>query len=253
MSTSTEPQPAALASQPNCPSLDEKFWKRYSPHREMPLSAITSFGLHFLIIGMLIVLAWLGWLGFRQRGGSTPVEPVRLVIDSDNNLNPQVFPLGGGHGAEAIQAKDANPDEKPDRQDKVDSPRAPLVVPAQSRLPDALQPNADFNPAVQMGNRNNKALFEEIDRTIKDKMKRAGPPEAGPGPGPGPAGPAGTLSQSERRRHRWILQPTWRGDGQEYLRQLNGLGAILAVPADPENKSYKIIRDLSGRRTPELL
>ena len=31
------------------------------------------------------------------------------------------------------------------------------------------------------------------------------------------------------------------------------MGAVLAVPTGPDNKSYKIIRDLSGQRAPQLL
>ncbi len=41
--------------------------------------------------------------------------------------------------------------------------------------------------------------------------------------------------------------------GADYLAQLNGLKAILAVPTGADNKSYKIIRDLSGRGRPQLL
>jgi formylglycine-generating enzyme required for sulfatase activity len=56
----------------------------------------------------------------------------------------------------------------------------------------------------------------------------------------------------EKRMLRWSLQFDTRS-GQEYLQQLRGLGAILAIPKTTKNSTdYWVIRDLSGR-PPQLL
>src|SRR5262245_15547896 len=65
------------AATPKMPP-EEKFWQRYSPHQEMPLSAVSSLVLHGLAIGTLIMLAYLGWFGFKKANASLPVEPVRF-------------------------------------------------------------------------------------------------------------------------------------------------------------------------------
>src|SRR5262245_34114773 len=35
---------------------DEKFWKRYSPYHEAPLSGVSSTMLHILVIGLLLLI-----------------------------------------------------------------------------------------------------------------------------------------------------------------------------------------------------
>ena len=79
MATDTAPDKTAAASKPLRLPPDEQFWKRYSPHSELPLSAIGSCALHFLGIGLLVLLAWLGWFGFRNNSGAVPVEVVRFA------------------------------------------------------------------------------------------------------------------------------------------------------------------------------
>ena len=50
----TAPPPAANPIRMLVPP-DEKFWKRYSPHNEAPLSGISSFALHLLAIPLLLI------------------------------------------------------------------------------------------------------------------------------------------------------------------------------------------------------
>src|SRR5262249_17774289 len=58
---------------------EERFWKRYSPHHEFPLSFSTSTFLHLLILGLLVLIFVKGILFFTQNR-SLPVDPVRIAI-----------------------------------------------------------------------------------------------------------------------------------------------------------------------------
>src|SRR5262249_49179526 len=72
----------------------------------------------------------------------------------------------------------------------------------------------------------------------------------GTGPGTGP-GDSGKLTQREKRMLRWTMRFT-TNNGLDYLNQLAGVGAILAVPvAEPPavpRPEYQIVRDLRPGR-----
>ena len=36
----------------------EHFWKRYSPHQELPLSTVASLALHGMVAALILLLAW---------------------------------------------------------------------------------------------------------------------------------------------------------------------------------------------------
>src|SRR4051794_14095392 len=72
--TASEKKPSARSPEPP----EERFWKRYSPHGEMPLSFAGSLSLHLLIIGGLVIATlYLGSFLFKEKR-SLPVEPVRF-------------------------------------------------------------------------------------------------------------------------------------------------------------------------------
>lgn len=54
---------------------DEPFWHRFSPHHELPLSTVSSFSLHGLIVGLLILIALLGFKLHGDAGGRMPSAP----------------------------------------------------------------------------------------------------------------------------------------------------------------------------------
>src|SRR5207237_9412148 len=65
---------------------EEKFWKRYSPHHEAPLSGVSSFALHLLLIPLLLLIAWVASkVKDEDENRSLPVDVVRVN-----------FPGGGG-------------------------------------------------------------------------------------------------------------------------------------------------------------
>src|SRR5262249_1601210 len=52
---------------------EEQFWKRYSPHGELPLSGVGSLALHALVVGTLVLWSWLLWNKFNNWKPSLPV------------------------------------------------------------------------------------------------------------------------------------------------------------------------------------
>jgi hypothetical protein len=77
---SAKPAKPAKAGLPKQPLVDERFWKRYSPHGELPLSGAGSFALHALIVGFLVL--WAVYLAayFSKPSRNLPVESVRLDL-----------------------------------------------------------------------------------------------------------------------------------------------------------------------------
>ena len=58
---------------------DERFWQRYSPHHEFPLSSVSSVMLHALILLLLGLAAFIAFkLGLSDRAKSPPVQVVEV-------------------------------------------------------------------------------------------------------------------------------------------------------------------------------
>jgi hypothetical protein len=264
MATAPETSAKPAKTTPPVPP-EEKFWQRYSPHQEMPLSAVSSFLLHTLVIGMLLLLAWLGWLGFRKTGGPLPVEAVRFA--------------GGGGGTKTGSANDGTiggPDVlQPEAKSNPDQTEQPLPPdPDRPKLdpnalvmaPEVVQ-NDDTVRRLAMSGNPNINIFARVDKDALSKMReglasprgqggtgKGGGKGDGVGPGEGDTageGKSGKLSQREKRMLRWTMIFDTR-TGRDYLDQLRGLGAILAIPGGPDGKTYKIVRDLSGKGPPQL-
>src|SRR4051812_11516610 len=65
---------------------EEKFWERYSPNQEMPISGASSFVAHLLIIGLMVFMGVIAsMLGFKN-DNKIEVEAVRFNVGG-----------GGGH------------------------------------------------------------------------------------------------------------------------------------------------------------
>jgi hypothetical protein len=267
MSTNATPQKAAATPNQGRLPPEEKFWVRYSPHQEMPLSAITSFALHVLTIGGLILLAWLGWLGFSKSTGSVPVEVVRFQPGGGGGKRDGVGDGPGiGTGVEAVETTRTSDDPK-QQPTPPDPSRPTLDANALALLPETVRKDTDFIRYVQNGNPNLN-VFSSLEKSALNKLRdglqpgkgeggtgKGGGKGTGTGPGEGAGtgpGGGGTLTQREKRMLRWTMVFNTRS-GTDYLHQLRSLGAILAIPSGPDNKSYKIIRDLSGRAAPKLL
>jgi hypothetical protein len=230
--------------------VEERFWKRYSPHGELPLSGAGSFALHALVVGGLLLMGFLG-LWFARPSRSLPVDPVRVISGGGGDPAGEGDAKGVGHGQEAV----ANPEPNA----KSEAPPRPDLRPAESAQPDLkfqrVIPKTDASAIARL----NQAVRPRADglnpgRGVRGPGSRGGEgPGTGPGKGPGTGpGTAPLLNKREKRMLRWSLLFNTR-TGEDYVRQLRGLGAVLAIPVR-ENPlpEYRLVRDLS-RRPAQLL
>jgi hypothetical protein len=222
---------------------EERFWKRYSTHQELPLSSLSSLALHVLIIGGLLVLAWaavrFGW----NKKPALPQETVRFERSGGGgNPNGQE---GKGPGGEGQQELGGNPDESKDPPEK-DPERVKLNPDEIKALKIKVENDPFAKRALEQGNRN-LAVFARNSQNVQDMLREnlaggkgrgtsnegsGGKKGTTDGMGDGPGtkeGRNGSLSQRERDQLRWTLIFE-RGSGAEYVRQLRLLGAILAFP-----------------------
>ncbi|MFO0927028.1 MAG: hypothetical protein U0736_08295 [Gemmataceae bacterium] len=217
---------------------EERFWQRYSPHGEAPLSVVGSFALHALAVGgMILAGLYLASL-FNAPVRSLPVE-VATLAGAKGDGGPGGD--GGRPGAEDVGPPDASVTPP------TEAPPALALVPAvpQDRL--SLPPPSD----LLIPPPDNARQFLELEKAVQNRLTR-GPQSGGANPGksgrPGqPGDPAGgkrPLTPREERMLRWHMGFN-ATSATEYLAQLRGLGAILAVPVkDGPPVAYKVIRDL---------
>ncbi len=240
---------------------DERFWQRYSPHAEFPLSSAGSIALHFLVFGVLALMAWLGAILFSHSSRSLPVEAVRLD-------------LGGGGGNRHGQGDGSNngpapqevgqPNEGSTENSQPDDIQAPKKI---NVKPDPkTKPQFDTDPqrVLQQESSDSAQVFRRLrERAAQIQMpgsKPSGRGQGGTGSGGGSGGGQGsgvgdargeghgTPTQREKRMLRWVM---WfnTNSSADYVAQLRGLGAILAIPVreEADRVDYKIVRDLSAR------
>jgi hypothetical protein len=246
------PTAIQAAGRPATPPV-EQFWQRYSPHHEFPLSSATSIALHALILALLALAGW--WIVRMGSERSFPLADVPAYYDQGGGGGgPGQGGDGAGGNQPGLQVEDVGPNQqKPDRPDEPPQnrlgqpPIAPPLVP---------KDDADWQRLVAESEQAQIDL-ERITKANRDKLRKAlqrdggaGPggkdKDKGPGKGPGPGG-LGTPQERDERLGRWVMVfDTYSGD--DYARQLAGLGAYLGIPReDGDDVSYFIIRDLRAR------
>jgi hypothetical protein len=244
-------QPTATQEKDLVPP-EERFWKRYSPHHEFPLSSVGSVVLHILSIGALVVIAYLITRTHGEGQAKPPIISVVALGDGKpNNAGGRSEPDGRTDTPGGTSAT-----EKGDIENKDDLPRAsPIDAPLKQG--DILKP-VDLERlakrVTESGTRKSDDTYAQVmadlkrvvDQAGKQLAKdmapvaigKAGPRKDGQGrgkdkgigdtQGPGPqGGPQATLQQ--RRQARWKMSFSTTG-GADYLRQLHKLGAYLGVP-----------------------
>jgi hypothetical protein len=251
---------------------DERFWQRYSPHHEFPLSVAGSIVLHAVCFFLLLLIVG----GLLARWLNLNPEPPEIsavaMVEGGGGGDPQGVERGakGGvvpTGQEAVQS---NP------QDKVAA--APIDKPEELKI-EKVQPRPpelDLKP-TQINDR----MLAESDamvRQLKDIHARVGKIQeglladkgygkggsgggsgggdgtgVGTKTGPGTGNSPGTVRQ--KRQARWFMEfppgrdaqgrpVTTMENGRFLLKQLNGMGAALVI-RQPGGK-FLVIKDLLG-------
>jgi hypothetical protein len=230
---------------------DERFWKRYSPHHEFPISSSASVMIHVLGLAVLVAGALLlAKLGF----GGHPVEVTPIVIaggggDPNGTPGPNT---GSGHEKEVIN------EPKPETPEKAETPKETLKAPEKEPTPILPTAEKESTRTIEDPKSTLMSLSKEAREGVKAAIARGnrskgkggtgegGGKGAGKGTGTGDLSGPGKLdvTQREKRQLRWEMAFKTL-DGNDYLRQLKALGAILAI--DAADGQYLVIEDLSRR------
>jgi hypothetical protein len=209
---------------------DERFWKKHSPNQEFPISSLASIALH---VGAVVILVLLfNFVINSSRDSSMPVEIFDGFTDAGGGGDPNGSAISNVGGQPRVEK--ATEDEIPR-----DAPKPNITMGA---LPDVLKdlPALPTNPEA---NREADAAEakSKLDNVAKGSTPNNGPGQSagksgtGSGGGKGSGKGAGTGSGDQpgtqgsvrqKRNLRWTLEFS-STTGNEYLRQLNALGAIL--------------------------
>src|SRR5437870_1088365 len=96
---------------------EEKFWKRYSPHHEAPLSGVSSMASHIVLILMILMIGWVASkVKDEAANRSLPVDVVRVNSPGGGGSPPGIGNRPGGPDAaekENPGAEQKSPDQKP--------------------------------------------------------------------------------------------------------------------------------------------
>jgi hypothetical protein len=237
---------------------EERFWKRYSPHGEAPLSAVGSFTIHLLVGGLLVLALAATAAALAKTSRNLPIEPVRLKIPGGGGGHKQ----GTGDGPNIGGAEDVGQEGGKDEFNipgiNEDVPKVKLTPAEVKTVQEKFAPE-DARYIARSNSETAKALARLEDGIRKKITPGPGTPGKGQGGsgqgggkdkgkgkgvGPGEGDGKATLTQREKRMLRWHMRFT-ANNGREYVEQLRALGAILAFPtregADPD---YKLVRDL---------
>lgn len=214
---------------------EQRLWKRYSPHHELPLSAVSSVVLH--VLGFLLIALVIGGFVFRIRP-STRLPEVKAVA-----IAPGAKPGGTdiGNGSSVLEEAVAQ-----QRGQQAGPPVVSTAPPLKDISPQAKPLELDKE---KEGNRN----IDGEMATASDKLKKVqeGSRRQITGLPSGRRDPLGNDRDfgkpripQQKRQQRWTLLFNTR-DGADYLRQLQALGAFLAIPQD--RGQFLVIRDLTRR------
>lgn len=275
----TEKTALSRTGQPLMPP-DERFWKRYSPHYELPLAGATSFFIHGIAIGILAV----GGLAFLFRGGAEATPPPQMdVLMAEAGAG--FGGLGGDPGLPGLPGAPSkteqgpqvadNSNERPDpSSDPVSElptiPEIPLDLPSSDSLPDPAESSLQdaLNKLKQEAEKYGKPLPSKpaVSAKAGPGTKAGGTPGGqngqggsggdgkGKGPGKGPGGVGRKATDQEIKAWRWRFDLA--GTPKEHADKLDRAGLIIAIPEpgagrpDPEKGPYLLASDLKRRPIP---
>jgi hypothetical protein len=215
---------------------DNVFWQVYSPRFEMPISYVVAALLIALFIGLMAVIVSLE----NKSNNTKPGAKIGTVDGADDF----------GEGSEGAGGE-VNPitlgEKLPTAEDfKNVLPNDMTLPQVQEDLTNRLKledPNAAA-PAAS-----NAAALSVLDKQIQDMLLGQKKGSGGPGKegeNEKGTGKGGTGSDATRARSlRWVITFSTRG-GQDYLDQLQGLGAVVFVPIPGETNKFMTYANLSN-------
>ena len=227
-------QEQSLAS---LPATNEKFWRRYSPCHELPLSSASSLCVHVLVVSFLLA-ASLSALARKESHG----DELPLAIYPDDS------PASTANEAPGLLAP-KNDDDPP-------IVSIPAARSSRQPLPENLEePKATVRDFPELNSSQPGRMILDATSAI-DALAKIGETSE-PLLGPAPADPHAPTTEknnprsppndlrSDKVRPRWQVNFTV-ADARDHLRQFAGLGAILAFP-DGAGR-YHVFRALDRRQ-----
>lgn len=231
---------------------EERFWQRHSPHNEFPLSSVGSVTL-YVLMGLMI---WAG-IKFLPSFSSDPLSVGAIEFDPD---------VGGGGGdpsgvsggtGDKLPENLGNPDPTQLAKEQNLPPLQPLLPKAvdTDAIKDIVAADETGDPILESGSTalaNLSDIRQDTAKLLMSNLRDKGKGGTGTGGGQGTGTGTGTgsakgpgskapLSERQKRVLRWNMVFDTR-NGEDYRRQLQALGAILAIPS-PDGQ-YLVIRDL---------
>jgi hypothetical protein len=225
---------AAEAPAPPKPDVDSPFWTKYSQHHEMPISGLASLAWHILAAVLIVALAF---VISRRDDADMPIESVTV---GGGGGSPQGVGPGRGDAGlvEAAAPRDLPPDAVLPKEPLADI--TDLKINPADLLKDLnLDQEAarEMTKVIERGTQASRKL-KDLDKKTREGLLgqgKGGPGSgggSGTGDGPGSGGGEGPTTGNIRaaRKLRWTIMFN-TVSGYDYLRQLDTLGAILAVKA----------------------
>lgn len=266
-SVSRDKQPSGV-HKPLLPP-EEKFWQRYSPRHELPLSSAMSIFAHGLAIGFILLLGW--WMSLpRTRGeiGPPNLEVVRLAGEGSG------LPGGGSPAGAPGPKGPVGPQEKVFAAKEPPKPEIdpPQVVAARPKFEDVI-PNQIEAAPVPMPEEKGPDLIKEFQKLAKQATVEPNPPPRKPvpakpgggggdnggggrggkgggtgqgdgvGPGVGIGGSGKPLTKQQIFAQRWEFDLF--GTPRDHAQKLVVVGFTLAIQASPTE--LLVARDLKRR------
>jgi hypothetical protein len=240
---------------PLCPP-EESMWQKYSPHFELPLAGFTSFFLHGLLLGVMIMIG-IGLLFATDVEATKPpsMDVVMLAAGSG-------FEGGGGEpglpGAPDAggtkRTEQVTPLPQFDKTEYKQPPRLLKDAPPELGLPlidDGIAPvNSELSIQLE---RLAKEAADQARKELKAIEKQpVGPPgdlkkpgKIGTGNPKGTGGPGGGGTATQQQIFAWRWHFELGGDPKEHIRKLIAMGVHVAV-VSPQGQAY-FITDLKRR------
>jgi hypothetical protein len=256
---------------------EERFWKRYSPHYEMPLAGMTSLLLHGLALAFLI----LGGLAFFLSGREEAARPVSMdtamMVDGGTGGVGGEEGLSGTPGGAGGKTEVQGPDQTEQAPALTEASKVPeLQIEATPKFELTTLPDVPAKPANDLDDLTSRLQQIEKKTQAEDQAKAAaaaqkqaqaaasmakrtsdgksgtgGQGTYGSGPGAGKKGtgrgdggiPGRKATDAEILAWRWNYDLS--GDARQHAEKLANSGFVVAFPDGKGN--LMIVQDLRRR------